>query len=144
MIISSGLKNAATQPAAPHHQADRDREGEREREADRHAAHRVEDVEQRFAVGEDRRQLAQRLVRRRQAADVEDARGELPERQQAERRRAAAGRPGMAERRALMALPRSGSSISRSMSTTYCLIAAVDQQLGAPARARQIDVDDLP
>ena len=43
-----------------HHQADRNGERQRQREADQHAADRGEDVEQRFGVAEDRRDLAQR------------------------------------------------------------------------------------
>jgi hypothetical protein len=57
------------EPAAPHHQADRHRDGERQREAGHHAADRVENGDQRFPVGEDPRQFAQRQMSGRQPAD---------------------------------------------------------------------------
>ena len=101
----------------------------------------MQDVEQRLGIAQDRGQRAQRLVRRRQAADVEGPRRHLPQRQQPEARQ---------QRRQARGSEESAHAHGCSLRAVHQpldvdhegLIAPIDQQLGAPARTRQIDVDD--
>ena len=129
------IEEGRNQAAAAHGEADGNRAGERENEADRHPPHRGEDVEQRLAVAENHRDLLERRPRRGKAVDADEARGKVPreqQRQAGQHRRHAGDRGegrcrtpqdvGMTELIAGSshhALPSSdGSSICRSIETT--------------------------
>src|SRR6185295_18723887 len=70
--------------AARHGQSDGYRNEQGQHEAGQHAPQRGGDIEERLAVAEDCRELAQGIVSRRQAIDVKDTRGAFPPRQQGE------------------------------------------------------------
>jgi hypothetical protein len=112
------IEERCDEARASHHQPNGNCERQRERKADQHAADRGEDVEERFLVAEDRGEFTQRGMRGWQAGDVEGICGDFPQREQASG--GDEGRETGDGGETSHTLASAGSSISRSISTTYC------------------------
>ena len=105
----------------------------------------AQNVDQRFLVAEDRRDGADRLQRGRKAVVVQDQRRDLPDREQAEagQQRRGALRRWRAPTSWLQLVFAGVVDHALDVDDVF-LVARIEQQLGAAARPRQVDIDDLP